>query len=92
MNLDYCAATLWITGGVAGLLLGAWWWCRIWGHGEGKPAVARPWRVPRLQVSEFAKLGLVFCLAHYLAINQTRLGEFKRGYLYPLADRRLRRR
>jgi cell division protein FtsW len=39
----------------------------------------------RVQVSEFAKLGMVFCLAHYLALNQTRLGEFKRGYLYPLA-------
>jgi len=39
----------------------------------------------RLQVSEFAKLGLVFCLAHYLALNQTRIGEFKRGFLYPLA-------
>jgi cell division protein FtsW len=38
-----------------------------------------------LQVSEFAKLGLVFCLAHYLALNQSRLGEFKRGYVYPLA-------
>jgi cell division protein FtsW len=38
----------------------------------------------RLQVSEFAKLSLVFCLAHYLAINQTRLYEFKRGFLYPL--------
>jgi cell division protein FtsW len=37
-----------------------------------------------LQVSEFAKLGLVFCLAHYLALNQTRIGEFKRGFLYPL--------
>ena len=37
-----------------------------------------------LQVSEFAKLGLVFCLSHYLALNQTRIGEFKRGYLYPL--------
>ncbi len=37
-----------------------------------------------LQVSEFAKLALVFCLAHYLAINQTRIDEFKRGYLYPL--------
>ena len=37
-----------------------------------------------LQVSEFAKLGLVFCLAHYLALNQTRIGEFKRGYLFPL--------
>lgn len=39
----------------------------------------------RVQVSEFAKLGLVFCLAHYLALNQTRIGEFKRGYVYPLA-------
>ncbi len=39
----------------------------------------------RLQVSEFAKLAMVFCLAHYLALNQTRIGDFKRGYLYPLA-------
>jgi cell division protein FtsW len=38
----------------------------------------------RLQVSEFAKLAMVFCLAHYLALNQTRSSEFKRGYLYPL--------
>jgi len=38
----------------------------------------------RLQVSELAKFALVFCLAHYLAINQTRIGEFKRGFVYPL--------
>ncbi len=38
----------------------------------------------RFQVSEFAKLGLVFCLAHYLAITQSRLGEFRRGFLVPL--------
>ena len=38
----------------------------------------------RLQVSEFAKLGMVFCLAHYLALNQTRIGELKRGFMYPL--------
>jgi len=38
----------------------------------------------RLQVSEFAKLSMVFCLAHYLAINQTRIAEFKRGYLMPI--------
>ncbi|MEO6005354.1 MAG: putative peptidoglycan glycosyltransferase FtsW [Opitutus sp.] len=37
-----------------------------------------------LQVSEFAKLGLVFSLSHYLALNQTRIGEFKRGFLFPL--------
>jgi cell division protein FtsW len=42
------------------------------------------WGPARLQVSEFAKLGMVFCLAHYLALNQTRIGEFKRGFLYPL--------
>ena len=39
----------------------------------------------RLQVSEFAKLAMVFCLAHYLALNQTRIGLFLKGYLYPLA-------
>lgn len=38
-----------------------------------------------VQVSEFAKFGLVFCLAHYLALNQTRIGEWKRGFLVPLA-------
>lgn len=38
----------------------------------------------RLQVSEFAKLAVVFCLAHYLAINQTRIGEFKRGFVVPV--------
>ncbi|HEX2100173.1 MAG TPA: FtsW/RodA/SpoVE family cell cycle protein, partial [Candidatus Synoicihabitans sp.] len=38
----------------------------------------------RVQASEFAKLALVFCLAHYLALNQTRIGEFKRGFLVPL--------
>ncbi len=38
----------------------------------------------RLQVAELAKLGMVFCLSHYLAVNQTRIGEFKRGFAYPL--------
>ena len=38
----------------------------------------------KVQVSEFAKVGLVFCLAHYLALNQTHIGEFKRGYLIPI--------
>jgi cell division protein FtsW len=37
----------------------------------------------RLQISEFAKLGVVFCLAHYLALNQTRIADFKRGFLIP---------
>jgi cell division protein FtsW len=38
----------------------------------------------RVQASELAKLALVFCLAHYLAINQTRIGEFRRGFLMPI--------
>ncbi|WP_043583889.1 FtsW/RodA/SpoVE family cell cycle protein [Geminisphaera colitermitum] len=39
----------------------------------------------RFQVSEIGKIAMVFCLAHYLAINQSRIGEFKRGFLIPLA-------
>jgi cell division protein FtsW len=39
----------------------------------------------RLQVSEFAKLSMVFCLAHYLAINQTKIQELKRGFLIPIS-------
>jgi len=37
----------------------------------------------RLQVSEFAKLALVFSLAHYLAVNQSRLHDFWRGFVLP---------
>ena len=39
----------------------------------------------RLQVSEFAKLALIFSLAHYLALNQSRLHDFWRGFVLPLA-------
>jgi cell division protein FtsW len=38
----------------------------------------------RFQVSELAKLGLVFVLAHYLALNQSRMADLKRGFLAPL--------
>lgn len=37
-----------------------------------------------LQVSEFAKLALVFSLAHFLALNQSRLHDFWRGFVLPL--------
>ena len=37
----------------------------------------------RLQVSEFAKLALVFTLAHYLALNQNRLHDFVQGFVKP---------
>lgn len=39
----------------------------------------------RLQVSEFAKLALVFSLAHYLALNQSRLHDLWRGFVIPAA-------
>jgi len=38
----------------------------------------------RLQISEFAKLGLVFALAHYLARNQTDIGRLWKGFVLPL--------
>ena len=37
----------------------------------------------RLQVSEFAKLAMVFSLSHYLALNQSRLHELVRGFVIP---------
>jgi cell division protein FtsW len=39
----------------------------------------------RFQVSEIAKLGLVFVLAHYLALNQSSMRDLKRGFVIPLA-------
>jgi len=38
----------------------------------------------RFQVSELAKVGLVFLLAHYLALNQSRMADIKRGFFIPL--------
>ncbi len=38
----------------------------------------------RFQVSELGKIGLVFALAHYLALNQSAMGDIKRGFVYPL--------
>ena len=83
VNLDYARRYAWWVAGAMLVLLtlvlvphlgvsvnGSRRWL---GHGSA-----------RLQVSEFAKLGMVFCLAHYLALNQTRIAEFKRGFLYPL--------
>jgi cell division protein FtsW len=38
----------------------------------------------RLQISEFAKLAMIFGLAHYLALNQTRITDLVRGFIAPL--------
>ncbi len=39
----------------------------------------------RLQVSEFAKLALVFGLSHYLALHQNKMDDLKKGFLIPMA-------
>jgi cell division protein FtsW len=39
----------------------------------------------RLQVSEFAKLAMVFCVSHYLALNQNKLHDFVKGFVTPCA-------
>lgn len=83
INLDYLREHAWWLGGAVAVALAL---VLIPGIGiEVKGS--RRWLgigSMRLQVSEFAKLGMVFCLAHYLALNQTRIGEFKRGFLFPL--------
>jgi len=80
LNLDYLRRYAWWIGGACVVLLGLVLVVGISVNGS------RRWLGYgsfRFQVSEFAKLGLVFCLAHYLALNQTRIAEFKRGFLYP---------
>jgi cell division protein FtsW len=83
INLDYARrASVWI-GAIALLMLAL----VLVPHLGVTVKGSRRWLgygAARLQVSEFAKLAMVFCLAHYLALNQTRIGDFKRGYLYPL--------
>ncbi|HVS54405.1 MAG TPA: FtsW/RodA/SpoVE family cell cycle protein [Opitutaceae bacterium] len=82
IDLDYARRYAWWLGGACLFMLLL---VRVLG-----PSIngSHRWLGPsglRLQVSEFTKFGFVFCVAHYLAINQTRIGELKRGYLYPLA-------
>jgi cell division protein FtsW len=83
INLDYARrASVWIAGIALFLLV-----LVLIPHLGVSVKGSRRWLgygSARLQVSEFAKLAMVFCLAHYLALNQTRIGDFKRGYLYPL--------
>ena len=83
INLDYLRRYAWWIAGATVLVL-----LLVLVPGLGiKVNGARRWLgygAARLQVSEFAKLGVVFCLAHYLALNQTRIGEFKRGFVWPL--------
>lgn len=77
LNLDEVRRYAWWIGGVALLLLVVVLFTRPING-------SRRWLLGLGQPSEFAKLALVFCLAHYLALNQTRIGEFRRGYVVPL--------
>ena len=83
VNLDYARnASVWI-GAVALVMLGL----VLIPHLGVSVKGSRRWLgygSARFQISEFAKLAMVFCLAHYLALKQTRIGDLRRGYLYPL--------
>jgi len=83
LNLDYLRRYAWWIAGAFLVLLAMVLvpHVGVWRGGARRWLGAGP---VLLQVSEFAKLGLVFCLAHYLALNQTRIGEFKRGFLFPI--------
>ncbi len=84
INLDYARRYAWWIAGFLGVLL----LLVLIPHVGIEVKGSKRWLgygSVRLQISEFAKVGLVFCLAHYLAINQSRIGELRRGFLYPLA-------
>jgi cell division protein FtsW len=83
VNLDYARRYSWWIAGISLFLL----FLVIIPHVGLSVKGSRRWLgygSLRVQVSEFAKLALVFCLSHYLALNQTRIGELSRGFLYPL--------
>lgn len=84
LDLEYCRRHLgWIAAGVVGLLL----LVAIPGIGISVNG-SRRWLglgPVRFQVSELAKIGIVFVLAHYLATNQSMMGDLRRGFLFPLA-------
>ncbi len=84
LNLDYARNYAWWIGGISLVLLAL----VLVPHVGISVNGSRRWLGVggiRMQVSEFAKLGLVFCLAHYLAVNQTHIGECKRGFVWPAA-------
>jgi cell division protein FtsW len=85
LNLDYLRRyALWI-GGVLLVLLTLVFVPYIGQAAKGSHRWIGYGHTHLLQPSEFAKLGFIFCLSHYLALNQSRIGEFKRGFFYPLA-------
>ncbi|GAB1488002.1 stage V sporulation protein E [Opitutaceae bacterium] len=84
LDLEFARRYIWIVGGVALLLLAL---VLIPGVGVSVKG-SRRWLglgAIRFQVSEFGKIAMVFCLAHYLALNQTKIAQLKEGFLIPIA-------
>ncbi|HEY0967288.1 MAG TPA: putative peptidoglycan glycosyltransferase FtsW [Opitutaceae bacterium] len=84
LDLEFARRYIWIIGGVALLLLAL---VLIPGIGVSVKG-SRRWLglgPLRFQVSEFGKIAMVFCLAHYLALNQTKIAALKEGFLIPIA-------
>jgi cell division protein FtsW len=83
IDLEYVRRYVWIIGVISVILLAAVLVPHIGMSVKG----SRRWLGMgslRIQISEFAKLSMVFCLAHYLAVNQTRIKELKHGFILPL--------
>ncbi len=84
LDLEFCRRHVWlIAAGVVGLLF----LVAIPGLGISVNG-SRRWLgygLARFQVSELAKIGIVFVLAHYLAVNQSMMGDLRRGFILPLA-------
>jgi len=82
IDLEYARRYAWIIAGVSLVALLA-----VLTPGIGRVVNgARRWvdlGILKVQPSEFAKLALVFALAHYCGINQRHMGTFKRGFLIP---------
>jgi cell division protein FtsW len=85
VDLDYVRRYAWWIGAGLVLLLALVFVPHIGQAAKGSHRWIGYGKTHLLQPSEFAKLGLVFCLAHYLALNQSRIGELKRGFIFPLA-------
>ena len=84
LDLEYCRRHVWL---IAAVVVGLLFLVAIPGVGISVKG-SRRWLgygLVRFQVSEFAKIGVVFVLAHYLAINQSMMGDLRRGFILPLA-------
>jgi cell division protein FtsW len=80
LDLERWRARVWWIGGAAAILLVL---VRVPGVGIEVKGSHRwlGYGAARLQVSEFAKVAMLFCLAHTLALNQTKISDLRAGFL-----------